>query len=316
MAVLIALGLCSGLFFSSTFVLNRLMSLEGGHWIWSASLRYVFMILFLLIVIRFVQGRKTLQELLKLFFEHWLFWTVAGSIGFGCFYALLCFSADYAPAWVIAATWQLTIIASLFVLMLFGRHFPKRIWLFSAIIVVGVGLINTSHISVFHFDEFVKGAFPVLIAAFCYPFGNQLVWESKHGHRYFPKIDSPLVDNAFNKVLLLSLGSLPFWLVLILFINPPMPSTGQVLNTSLVALLSGLVATTLFLLARHQAHKSSELAAVDATQASEVIFALLGEMLFLGAKLPNAQAWFGISLVFVGLGFFIYFQEKKSAIHD
>ena len=66
---------------------------------------------------------------------------------------------------------------------------------------------------------------------------------------------------------------------------------GQVLNTSLVALLSGLVATTLFLLARHQAHTSSELAAVDATQSSEVIFALLGEMLFLGTALPNAQAW-------------------------
>ncbi len=316
MVALIALGLLSALFFSSTFVLNRLMSLEGGHWVWSASLRYVFMILFLLIVIRFFQGKKPLQELLKLFCQHWLFWMVAGSIGFGCFYALLCFSADYAPAWVIASTWQLTIIASLFVLMLFGRTFPKRIWVFSTIIVIGVGLINTSHITVFHFGEFVKGAFPVLVAAFCYPFGNQLVWESKHGHQYFPKIDSPLLDNAFNKVFLLSLGSLPFWLVLVLLINPPMPSLGQVFNTSLVALLSGLVATTLFLRARHRAHKSSELAAVDATQASEVIFALLGEMLFLGAALPNAQAWVGMSLVFVGLGFFIYFQEKKSAVHD
>lgn len=316
MAVLIAFGLLSGLFFSSTFVLNRLMSLEGGHWVWSASLRYAFMIIFLLIVIRLFQGRKTLQELLKLFAQHWLFWMVAGSIGFGCFYALLCFSADYAPAWVIAATWQLTIIASLFVLMLFGRVFPKRVWVFSTIIVIGVGLINTSHITVLHFGEFFKGAFPVLIAAFCYPFGNQLVWESKHGHKHFPKIDSPLLDNAFNKVLLLSLGSLPFWLVLIVFIHPPMPSSGQVLNTSLVALLSGLVATTLFLLARNLAHKPSELAAVDATQASEVIFALMGEMLFLGTALPNAQAWFGIGLVFVGLGFFIYFQEKESAIHD
>ena len=316
MVALIALGLLSALFFSSTFVLNRLMSLEGGHWIWSASLRYAFMILFLLIVIRLFQGKKPLQALFKLFAEHWLFWTVAGSIGFGCFYALLCFSADYAPAWVIAATWQLTIIASLFVLMLFGRTFPKRIWIFSTIIVIGVGLINTSHITTFHFVEFAKGAFPVLIAAFCYPFGNQLVWESKHGHKFFLKIDSPLLENAFNKVFLLSLGSLPFWIVLVLFINPPMPSTGQVLNTSLVALLSGLVATTLFLLARHQAHKSSELAAVDATQASEVIFALLGEMLFLGTALPNAQAWVGMSLVFVGLGFFIYFQEKKSLVDD
>lgn len=316
MVALIALGLLSALFFSSTFVLNRLMSLEGGHWVWSASLRYLFMILFLLIVIRIFQGKKPLQELLKLFCKHWSFWMVAGSIGFGCFYALLCFSADYAPAWVIASTWQLTIIASLFVLMLFGRTFPKRIWVFSTIIVIGVGLINTSHIVHFQFVEFAMGAFPVLIAAFCYPFGNQLVWESKHGHEHFPKIDSPLLDNAFNKVFLLSLGSLPFWIVLVALINPSTPSLGQVFNTSLVALLSGLVATTLFLLARHRAHKSSELAAVDATQASEVIFALLGEMLFLGAALPNAQAWIGISLVFVGLGFFIYFQEKKDAVHD
>ena len=317
MVALIALGLLSALFFSSTFVLNRLMSLEGGHWVWSASLRYVFMIVFLLIVIRLFQGKKPLSELLKLFREHWLFWTVAGSIGFGCFYALLCFSADYAPGWVIAATWQLTIIASLFVLMLFGRTFPKRIWVFSTIIVIGVGLVNTSHtIEHFHFVEFAKGAFPVLIAAFCYPFGNQLVWESKHGHKHFPKIDSVLLDNAFNKVFLLSLGSLPFWVLLVACIRPSAPTFGQVFNTSLVALLSGLVATTLFLLARHRAHKSSELAAVGATQASEVIFALIGEMLFLGTELPNAQAWIGISLVFIGLGFFIYFQEKKSAIHD
>jgi hypothetical protein len=44
---------------------------------------------------------------------------VAWSIGFGGFYALICFSADYSPSWVIATTWQFTIIASLFVLMLF-----------------------------------------------------------------------------------------------------------------------------------------------------------------------------------------------------
>ena len=316
MAVLIALGLLSGLFFSSTFVLNRLMSLEGGHWVWSASLRYVFMIVFLLMVIRLFQGRTTVHALFKLFRDHWLFWSVAGSIGFGCFYALLCFSADYAPAWVIAATWQLTIIASLFVLMLFGRVFPRRIWFFSTVVVVGVGLINTSHITTFHFMEFAKGAFPVLLAAFCYPFGNQLVWESKHGHKHFPKIDSPLLENAFNKVLLLSLGSLPFWLLLVVFISPPPPTLAQVLNTSLVALLSGLVATTLFLLARHLAHRPSELAAVDATQASEVIFALVGEMLFLGTALPNTQAWMGMVLVFCGLGFFIYFQEKERVIHD
>ena len=316
MAVLIGLGLLSGLFFSSTFVLNRLMSLEGGHWVWTASLRYVFMILFLLLLIRLTQPKGTLRSLWALFKEHWIFWVVAGSIGFGGFYGLLCYSAQYAPAWVIASTWQLTIIASLFVLMFFGRTFGKKIWFFSTMIVIGVGLINTSYADVLNFKEFVKGAFPVLIAAFCYPFGNQLIWESKHGHRFFPKIDSVLVDNAFNKVFLLSLGSVPFWLVLIAFSSPSLPSFGQVLNTALVALLSGIVATTLFLMARHRAHKPSQLAAVDATQASEVIFALIGEILFLHAALPTQQAWIGMVLVFLGLGFFIYFQEKESVIHD
>lgn len=311
MVALIALGLLSALFFSSTFVLNRLMSLEGGHWVWSASLRYAFMILFLLIVLRVVQGQKATREVFKLFFEHWLFWSVAGSIGFGCFYALLCFSADFAPAWVIASTWQMTIIASLFVLMLFGRHFPKRVWFFSSLIVVGVCLVNTSHIEVFEWSVFLKGALPVLLAAFCYPFGNQLVWEAKHGHAYFPKIDSPLLDNAFNKVFLLTLGSLPFWFVLILFIAPPPPLLSQVFQTSLVAVLSGLVATTLFLMARHRAKTSSELAAVDATQASEVIFALLAELLFLGAAFPNAQALLGMGLVFIGLFLYIFFQERR-----
>ena len=311
MKSLIALGLLSALFFSSTFVLNRLMSVEGGHWVWSASLRYLFMLVFLVIVIPVFQGQKTLHALLKLFKEHVVFWVVAGTIGFGFFYALICFSADYSPAWVIAATWQVTIIASLCVLMLFGRVFAKRIWIFSALILFGVGLINTSHISIFDFSEFIKGALPVLIAAFCYPLGNQMVWESRHGHKFFPKIDSPLVDNAFNKVFLLSLGSVPFWFILILGVQPIAPTQGQVFNTSLVALLSGLIATTLFLRARHQAQKPSELAAVDATQATEVIFALLGEVLFLEALLPNTQAWLGMSIVFVGLGLFLYYQEKR-----
>ena len=311
MAILISLGLLSGLFFSSTFVLNRFMSLEGGHWVWSASLRYAFMILLLLMVLRIVQGQKATREVFKLFWEHWFFWVVSGSIGFGCFYALICYSADYAPSWVVAATWQVTIIASLLILMLFERSFPKKIWLFSLIIFLGVILVNTSHIVVFDLMEFIKGSFPVLIAAFCYPFGNQLVWESKHGHKMFPKIDSPLLENAFNKVLLLSLGSVPFWIILIALTHPPLPLNAQIFNTALVALLSGIVATTLFLMARHRAKKSSEIAAVDATQASEVVFALLGEMLFLGTPLPNGQAWFGMVFVFVGLFLFIYFQEKR-----
>jgi len=46
---IILIGVLAALFFSSTFVLNRAMSLDGGHWVWSAGLRYFWMLGFLFI---------------------------------------------------------------------------------------------------------------------------------------------------------------------------------------------------------------------------------------------------------------------------
>lgn len=181
MIKLISLGILSGAFFSTTFILNEAMRLGGGHWVWSASLRYVFMALFLTIVILFRGGVKQLLGVFKLFHTHWQFWVMAGSIGFGLFYALICFSADFSPGWVIAATWQFTVVASLFIFMLFGRSFPKRIWFFSILIFLGVVLVNLSHIETFDINVLLLGGLPVLIAAFCYPFGNQLVGRLKMG---------------------------------------------------------------------------------------------------------------------------------------
>ncbi|MFW2368122.1 MAG: multidrug resistance efflux transporter family protein [Desulforhopalus sp.] len=309
MLYLVLVGLLSGLFFSSTFIINRLMSLGGGHWVWSASLRYAFMFLFLVFLLAIFQGKKTPWIVFKLFIRNWMFWIISGSIGFGGFYSLICFSADHAPGWVVAATWQLTIIASLFVLIGFGRSFPKKIWGFSVLIFIGVLMINTSQVSSLDIQQLLFGGFPVLVAAFCYPIGNQLVWEAKNGNRSLPDIASSHLDNPFNKIFLLTLGSVPFWIILIISIRPPPPSTDQIVNTALVALLSGILATSLFLFARNKSKKPSELAAVDATQSSEVIFALIGEILFLNAPLPNFLAFAGISLVFLGLFFFIRFQE-------
>jgi drug/metabolite transporter (DMT)-like permease len=157
--------------------------------------------------------------------------------------------------------------------------------------------------------ESLMGGLPVLIAAFCYPIGNQMVWEAQKGRKYLPHIQSPLVGNPFNRVFLLSLGSVPFWVVLVAIQTPPFPSNGQLVNTALVALFSGVCATSLFLYARNQAKKASQLAAVDATQSSEVIFALLGEVSILKAPLPNIPALVGIVVVFVGLALFVRFQE-------
>ncbi len=309
---LIAIGLLAGLFFSSTFILNRLMSLEGGHWLWSAALRYGYMVLLLMIGLPLFRGGPSLRALLRLFGRHWKFWTLAGSIGFGGFYALICFSADHAPGWVVATTWQLTIIASLFVLMGFGRSFPRRTWIFSGIVFTGILLVNLVHFKTGSLQGLFKGALPVVLAAFCYPIGNQLVWEAQRGRRFLPYIRDASLDNAFNKVLLMSLGSLPFWGILIAAVAPPPPSGGQMVNTALVALFSGVAATSLFLYARSRANRASELAAVDATQSSEVVFAMIGEVAILGAPWPSSVALTGVAVVFAGLTLFIRFQEGEN----
>jgi drug/metabolite transporter (DMT)-like permease len=306
---LILIGLLAGLFFSSTFILNRVMSLEGGHWVWSASLRYAYMILLLAIWFLIFKGPAALGQVVRLFFSNWAFWTLAGSVGFGFFYALICYSIDHAPGWVVATTWQFTIIATLFVLLFFGRSFPGKTWFFSALVFSGVLMVNLGQAGNTGLAELAAGAVPVLIAAFCYPLGNQMVWEATNGNKRLPDVRSPVLNTPFARVLLMSLGSLPLWVILIATAAPAPPSAGQLLNTALVALFSGVAATSLFLQARNLSKTAAELAAVDATQSSEVLFALLGEIVLIGAALPDLLSIFGILMTCAGITLFVCFQD-------
>jgi hypothetical protein len=122
-------------------------------------------------------------------------------------------------------------------------------------------------------------------------------------------MDHPAMDDAICRVLLLTLGSLPLWGVLIALRSPPVPSEGQLFMTLLVALFSGVAATSLFLGARHMAKSPSELAAVDCTQSMEVVFSLAGEALLLGGALPGSMGWAGIFLTLLGL--VLYLQMQK-----
>ncbi len=307
---MILIGLLAGLFFSSTFILNRIMSLEGGHWVWSASLRYGYMILFLVAWFLLFKGPGELKKVFQVFWKNLGFWTLAGTVGFGLFYALICYSADHAPGWVVATTWQFTIIATLFVLLFFGRSFPGKTWFFSAIVFGGVLMVNLSQVESTGLKELVAGVVPVLVAAFCYPLGNQMVWEATNGNTKLPDISSPVLNTPFARVLLMSLGSLPLWLLLIMATAPPSPSTGQLLNTALVALFSGVAATSLFLQARNLSKNAGELAAVDATQASEVLFALLGEIVIIGAAFPDLFSLVGIGITCTGIILFVSFHDQ------
>jgi len=309
---IILVGVLAALFFSTTFVLNRAMSLEGGHWVWSASLRYFWM-LGMLVVWLAVTGKARLGvQTVQLFFRHWLFWIIAGSIGFGVFYALITFSSVFAPGWVVAATWQSTILATPLVLLGFGRRVPLKALALTLSIFLGVVLINVEQATKIGLHEVLMGALPVLVAAFAYPIGNQLVWEARRGEKSFvPSIDHPAMDDAVCRVLLLTLGSLPLWAGLILFSAPPPPSAGQLLQTAVVALCSGVIATSLFLVARHTAGSSAELAAADCTQSMEVVFTLAGEAIFLGNVTPGPLGWFGLAMVLGGLVLYVTEQNRR-----
>ena len=50
------IGVLSSVFFAVTFILNRSMELSGGSWLWSASLRYLFMVPFLIAIVAYHKG--------------------------------------------------------------------------------------------------------------------------------------------------------------------------------------------------------------------------------------------------------------------
>jgi uncharacterized membrane protein len=69
-----------------------------------------------------------------------------------------------------------------------------------------------------------------------------------------------------------------------------------------VAIFSGVIATLLFFTATDLVQNNHKaLAAVEATQAMEVIFTLIGEIVLLHAALPNLYSCVGIIMVVAGM---------------
>jgi len=302
--LLVLVGLVAAAFFSTTFVLNFAMSLEGGHWVWSGALRYLHLLVLLAGVIAVAHGPRAVGASLALFARHWRFWVVAGTFGVGLFYAPICFAADHARGWVVAATWQITVVASPLVLLALGYRMPLKGLAFSVLVVLGVMLIHArSWIDGLAAGELTLAVVPLAISAVAYPFGNQLLHAARTGDLSFvPRIDSPLLGSAFVCVLLMSLGAVPFWLGLIAATRPPPPSAGQIADTFVVAVTSGLLATSIFFAARNATRDPFKVAAVDAAQSFEVAIALAGEMVLLSAGLPGPTALVGLAVLMSGLG--------------
>ena len=104
----IVLGILASLFFAATFILNRSMNLGGGYWMWSASLRYLFMLPMTWVLASQRGGARAVLKEVRMHPGPWLLWS---TVGFGLFYAPLTWASVYGESWRVAATWQLTIVA-------------------------------------------------------------------------------------------------------------------------------------------------------------------------------------------------------------
>lgn len=289
------LGLLSALFFAITFVLNRIMAVEGGHWIWSASLRYFWTALLLLVLVLLSKKFRPVVLAIKEKPGQWLLWS---TIGFGFFYAPLTFASAFGPSWLIAGTWQITILAGMVVAPWLQqtqsiKPLPYQTILFSLIILLGVILMQAGHARQVSVNNLILGFAPVLIAAFAYPIGNRKMMEVTNG-----KLD------ALQRTFGMTLASLPFWILLsILGIAfKKFPTAAQVSTTLWIAIFSGVIATVLFFKATDKVQKDQKtLAAVEATQSTEVLFALAGELILLNDTIPDSYAISGGFLVLLGM---------------
>ena len=292
----IFIGIISALFFAFTFILNHAMELDGGSWLWSASLRYFFMIPFLIVIVILRKGTKSLIAEVKRAPSRWFIWSF---VGFVLFYAPLTFAAAYGPGWLVSGTWQITIVAGVLLAPLFitinGKRaqIPRTALVISGFILIGIVLIQLPQASISTWQALLLGSIPVIIAAFAYPLGNRKMMELISG-----RIDT------FQRILGMTIMSLPIWLMMaiIALCTVGLPSSSQLINSFLVAVSSGIIATTLFFIATERAqHNQGKLAAVEATQSTEVLFVIVGEMLLLNIDAPPLLAVIGIFIIVIGM---------------
>lgn len=295
----IAIGIVASLFFAVTFILNHAMEMQGGSWLWSASLRYFFMLPFLLIVVFYRRGFSQLSNEIKAQPTAWLLWSF---VGFVLFYAPLTYAAAFGPGWLVSGTWQFTIVAGvllapLFMTVIAGKKVRQKIpfisLLISCVILVGILLIQIPQAQSVSFKSLMLGILPVIVAAFAYPLGNRKMMDVCGG-----RIDT------FQRVLGMTIASMPAWVIMAIYalFTVGLPSTGQLFQSLLVGISSGVIATILFFIATDRVRDhQGKLAAVEATQSTEILFVIIGEVVLLGIPFPNSIALAGLGVIIVGM---------------
>lgn len=291
-------GITASLFLSSTFIINSIISGAGGHWAWTAALRSLFLIPILGMVV-FLAGqlKSTLSAIRQapLTFIKW------GVIGFGCLYTLLAVASLWSPGWMVAATFQINILAGILLApLIYPDHrkvIPKKALIISIVILSGVFIMQLEKLTQLHsLGNTMLSILTVIAGAIVWPLGNRRLMvdlEQKGLHL-----------NALQRVLGMSIGCLPLLLILsaIGFARSGLPTLVQCESSFLSALFSGFLGGVGFYQATQIVSKNTvALAAIEATQAFEILFTLIGEMVLKGAGFPGVYAQVGFCVILVGI---------------
>ena len=305
----VALSLLAALFFTATYVFNRAAANEGGHWAWTAALRYPFVLLLMLPLMPWQGGSAPVLKAIRAAPGAWLLWS---GIGFVLFYMLLSYAAASGPSWLIAASFQTTVVAGMLCAPLLYRdaraRIPRAALGVGVLIVTGVLLMQLGHAQGALDAKGWIALLCVIGAAFAFPLGNRglLLHLEQRG----------IELNATQRVFGLTLASQPAWLALAAGawwqVGPP--AAGQVWLGLGVALSAGVIATILFFQATGMVrHNATALGAAEAMQAAEVLFAVLLGVAFLGEAWPRGQALIGALLIVAGIVLFAWIVARDGA---
>jgi drug/metabolite transporter (DMT)-like permease len=304
----VAIALLSALFFTLTYVLNRAVVSGGGRWEWAVILRYLITLPLLAVVLPFQGGLGALPSEMRAHPRQWFVWS---SVGFVLFGLPLTWAASSGPSWLVAGSFQMTVLAGPLMAPFIYRDARAR-WhggalAIGALIVVGVMLLQFGHAH----GALDTGAWlavgAVVVAAFAYPLGNRkiLLHLERSGTRL----------GAVQRVFGMTLASWPLWWVLAIatWITVGAPTLREALLAGGVALSSGVVATVLFFHATERVGRQpTALAAVEAMQAAELLFATAIGAAFLHEALPGALAGVGAIAIIVGIALFAWVSSRET----
>jgi len=305
----VALSLLSALFFTATYVLNRAAAVDGGHWAWTAALRYLFVLPLLSPLMPWQGGAGPVWRAIRAAPGAWLLWS---GVGFVLFYMLLSYAAASGPSWLVAASFQTTVVAGMLCAPLLyddaRARIPRAALGVGVLIVAGVLLMQFGHAHGTLDGNAWIALLCVVASAFAYPLGNRglLLHLEKRG----------IELNATQRVFGLTLASLPAWLALSAWAwtQAGPPSASQVGLALGVAVSAGVVATILFFQATGMVRdNATALGAAEAMQAAEVLFAATLGALFLGEAWPRGQSLVGALLVVVGIVLFAWIVARDAA---